>query len=599
MRLLPLALLLYDTPGGVLLYDWTLDADTVTISDGEHGYESLGAVIPMRQVEAFRVYDNLPVAYVLLSCGVHAWEGRLEHRQVTGRGLEITALGSWRAVSDYGPYTAFWSDSSTARWQVLTPEDISTAKPERFEADNNNRLYMASRNTEGFVNTDLCVFGYRVPDGSATEIVACQFRYELGQGTNWRARLLTRDASWGSGSSQWSLSGGIAVKTGVENLTFTGAAALTYELEATGGVTIAASTGAGAYLKITHLRIAAATTNRVNTTIAAGVGSTGSQSPAPGSVANMFVGQKLWIGSGATGEIVTVTAVGPSTFTAVFTLTHSAGVTVRAIVVYASEIVSDLVGEANSLNSDELSSSTAQIAATSTDREIEIFEDKPAQDVVSYLADEGDDTRYEVGVWEDRRLYFRERGSAARVWYTDAVELQLASTLDTLTNRAYAVYRAVGGGILRTAEADDDESQARYGIIRRGLTVASTTSEARAEGARDGYLAERSTITPRSKVVTEGLFDASGIEYPLWFLKAGDTIAIRNLPPTLGTSVDKIRRVRVARKEYDVVRDVMQPTPELELPGLDVLIARPQIKQARDAVKTDKPLLALATVDTI
>lgn len=601
MRLLPLAFLLYNTPGGVLLYNWSLDAESVVITDGEHGYESLTAVIPMlTQAEAIRVHDGLPVAYVLLTCGAHAWEGRLEDKSVTPRGLKIVALGSWRAASDYGPYTAFWSDSSTARWKLLTADDISTLKPERFETDNNNRLYMTARNTEGFVNTDICAYGYRIPDKSVTEILACQFAYTLGQGASWRARLLTRDSSWGSGSAQWTLAGsGFGTQSGVQNLTFSGAAALTFELEATGAVTIAANTGAAAYLKITGLRIAAADANRIDTTIAAGIGSTGSQSPTPGSVANMFVGQKLWIGSGATGEIVTVTAVSDPTFTTTFTLTHAAGVTVRAIVIYASEIVTDIVGRVHDLNAAEWISSKAGVVTTSTDREIEIFEDKPTPDVLSYLADEGDDTRYEVGVWEDRRLHYRERGSAARTWYTDVTALELASTLDTLTNRAYGVYRSAGGGVLRTDESDDDLSQARYGIIRRGRTNASTTSEARAEGARDGYLAERSTITPRSRVETEGLFDANGIEYPLWVLRAGDTVVIRNLSPILSESVNKIRRFRVARKTYDVVRDEMHPTPELELPGLDFIITRPQIKQARQDVKADWSLIPIATVDTV
>ncbi len=598
MRLLPLALLIYNTPGGVLLYDWTADAEGVSTSTGEHGYESLTALIRMNREQMFRVYDALQVAHVVLTCGgAHAWEGRLEDRQVTGEGLEIVALGSWRAVSDYGPYTALWSDASTARWRLLTADDISTLKPERFEADNNNRLYMAARNREGFVNTDICAWGYQIPDGSLKNIVACQFEYALGSGTNWRARLLTRDEDWGSGSAQWTLAGGIAAKSGVENLTFTGAAALTFELEATATLTMAADTGSTSSLKITKLRVATTTTNRVNTTIGANI-TAGAATVTPASMSNIFVGQQLWIdGSLDTGEVVTVTAVAGSTFDAVFAIGHVTAITVKGIVVYASEIVQDIVGVVNGLNSTQLSSSTAGIVATDTDRDMELFEDKPAQDVLGYLADEGDDERQEVGVWDDRLLFFRERGSQARVWYTDLAEIDLASTLDTLINRAYGLFRQTGRVARRTDEANSSLSQAQYGLVRRGYVSGNTTSETRAEGQRDSLLADRGTVTPRTQVVTEGLYDASGIGFPLWMLRAGDTLVLRNLPPTLSFAVDRIKRFRVARTEYDASNNVLRPTPELELPGLDVMIAGPMIKQARDDVKIDTPVLSLAAVD--
>lgn len=583
----PLALLLFDQPDGVLLYDWTLDAQGVRMSAGEHGDESLSWSVEMDIERAFRVYDGLKVPYVVLTAGEHAWEGRLEDKQVTAKGLELVAFGYWRAVSDYGPYNALWSDASTARWELLTADDIATLKPERFEADNNNRLYMAARNSEGFVNTDHCVWGYRIPHQSLRNIVACQFRYALGSGANWRARLLTRDSSWGSGSAQWTLAGGVSAKTGVENLTFSGAAALTFELEATGTLTMAADTGSTSYLKITQLRVATTTTNRVNTTIGSSI-TAGTRTVTPASMSNIFVGQKLWVdGSSDTGEVVTVTAITSTTFDAVFAIDHATAITVKGIVVYASEIAEDIVAKVAALNSTQLSTSTARIDDTSRDLEVELYGEKAAQDILGYLATEGDDDLFEVGVEETQRLYFRARGSRARVWYTDAVELDLGSTLDTLVNQTYSVYRAAGGGIRRTADADSDQSQALYGLVRRNFNAVSTTSQTQAEAQRDAYLGERGVITPRMAVVTSGLYDAADVEYPLWALRPGDELVLRNLPPTLTTSVDKIRRFRVKRKEYDVSRNILKPVPELELAGLDIVMTGPMVKQARDGVKVD------------
>lgn len=593
-----LSLLIYDAPGGQLLYDWTLDASNVHLRDAEHGHESLSALIDVNPYDAFRVYEQLKAPlHTVLTNNYHAWIGRLEGREIVSRGLSIQALGYWRALSDYGPYTAFWSDSSVARWESLTAADISTAYPMRFEADQNNRLYMSARNAEGFSNTYLFAWGYQVPDESVTQIVACQFEYEMGGGSNWRSRLLTRDATWGSGSAQWTLNGAVGVQTGVQNLTFTATPALTFELEATGSVTIAASTGTGAYLKITKLRIAAAATNRVNTTIAAAIAAPGSQAVTPGSMANIYVGQKLWIGSGSTGEVVTVTAITSTTFTATFASAHLAGVTVNGIVIYGSEIAADIVGEVSTLNSTQLDSMTALIDTQDRDLENEIYLDKPVQDVLNYLTLEGETARYEVGVDQERRLYFRERGSQARAWYTDVIALQLGANLDSLVNRAYAVYRDANGGILRTDEADDDLSQAEYGVIRRGLTVASTTSETLAGGQRDAYLDEVSSITPRISIMTDGLRDASDNEYPLWMLQPNDELILRNLPPTLTTTRDRIRRFVVRAKEYDVDTDTLRPIPELELENIDIVIAGPRIKAAANDVKIDGMRLALAAND--
>lgn len=71
------------------------------------------------------------------------------------------------------------------------------------------------------------------------------------------------------------------------------------------------------------------TSGVVNTTISAGVGSTGSQAVTPGSMANITVGQSLLIGPNTTNvESVTVTATTSTTFTANFVNTHAASVVV-------------------------------------------------------------------------------------------------------------------------------------------------------------------------------------------------------------------------------------------------------------------------------
>ncbi|MBK9054947.1 MAG: hypothetical protein IPL78_29815 [Chloroflexi bacterium] len=345
----------------------------------------------------------------------------------------------------------------------------------------------------------------------------------------------------------------------------------------------------GGYMEITSLRVATTTANAVSTTIGSNI-TAGTRTVTPASMANIYEGQKLVIdgsGVGDLGEIVTVTAITSTTFTADFALSHTTTITVKGIVVYGSEIVAAITTLAAALNPAQLSDSPAGIEATSRDLEIERYEDVPAVDVLGYLADEGDDDRYEVGVWDAQRVHFRERGSQARTWYTDVVELELDSTLDTLTNQVHGTYRSAGGETLRTATADNSQSQTRYGIIRRGFVTASTTSDKQATAVRDSYLVARNIITPRIGIVTEGLFDGAGIQHPLWMLRTGDVLELRNLPVTLSETVDKVRRFRVKKKTYDVDRDILKPVPELELPGLDIFMTTPMLKAAKQSAKAD------------
>lgn len=597
-----LALLMYDAPGGQLLYDWTLDASGVSLSDGDHDHESLGATIHMNVAEMFRVYDQLRFPYhVVLSSGFHAWTGRLEGREITARGLRIQALGYWRALSDYGPYTAFWSDYNTARWKTITQNDLSSHNPDKWEIDFNNRLRIVPRSGEVFSSTQRGGVYYIIPDGSLRQGQAIQFKINfLAPSSTWTAYVTKYSSSFGSASNSMTLTGSGSLITRAYYLEPSNAdvIAVWMAYDST-SATYSGETGVDAYLELTSVRVASSTTNKVNTTASAI--SAGANTITPGDMTNIYEGMQLVIDSGTSvGEMITVSSVdvGAGTFDATFVNDHSDGFTIQGIFIPASEIAQHVVSVTNGLNSDQLDDSTALIDDTDKDLLVELYEEKALQDIMNYLALEGASTRYEVGVDPERRLYFRERGSVAKVWYTTVMDLQLGDGLDTLINRAYGVFRNANGGILRTAEADDSLSQVKYGIVRRGFTVASTTSEALAESQRDTYLSEVSTITPRIGIVTDGLRDAQGNEYPLWLLRSGDELILQNLPPTLAESVDKVRRFRVKAKRYDVDRDILQPVPELDLPNIDIVIAGPRIKAAANDVKIDSLPLTLAAVDT-
>jgi hypothetical protein len=72
----------------------------------------------------------------------------------------------------------------------------------------------------------------------------------------------------------------------------------------------------------------------------------------------------------------------------------------------------------------------------------------------------------------------------------------------------------------------------------------------------------------------ERVYDELGAEYPLYAMRAGDTVTMRNLPPTLSTSIDRIRSFTISETEYDAAANTIDITPEEPIPSLVTLVAR-------------------------
>ena len=252
--------------------------------------------------------------------------------------------------------------------------------------------------------------------------------------------------------------------------------------------------------------------------------------------------------------------------------------------VYADEIAKDLVSFISALNSSQLSASTALIDNPNLALTDIRYEDVLPARILTDLVTLGDDSSpvelYEVGVWEDQVLHFRKRGSAGMTWYTDVVSLNIDSTIDSFYNSAYGTYRIPAGFFERTATSTDAASVAKYGVTRRAAVSRNTQSEhgyasaAMATSYRDAYLNDSKDITPRARVICEGIFTASGARVPNYIPRSGDTLVLRNLPPTGSAVVDKIRSFVLARTSYDVDTDTLIPTPEMSIPSLEFLVAQ-------------------------
>jgi hypothetical protein len=74
--------------------------------------------------------------------------------------------------------------------------------------------------------------------------------------------------------------------------------------------------------------------------------------------------------------------------------------------------------------------------------------------------------------------------------------------------------------------------------------------------------------------VAAAVYDAAGGRWPLWMARSGDTVTIRNLPPTLSAEVDRVRTFRIGRTEYECDSDTLRVEPEESLPRLEMMVAR-------------------------
>lgn len=583
---------LYNGPpsaGGMLLLDASAFVEGMTISTNDHGYEALLATIRRRLTDAFRFYNQSSTLYVGLFDGARVlWEGRLEDPTVfageQGSGLKIQALGAWRALTD-DRYTALWSSTSVAEFRPFLATEIATATPDRYTFDTQNRIYVAPQKNATLGTTGAAkqaLIGYIMPDQSTRNIIGCQFSAQLvAPAANWRVGLVTYDSNFTAIATPWSFtSAGAGTTSRAYHLTFTGVPIIVFVMDfAAADAVYAGETGA-TYLRITNLRFVTSTTNRVNTTLTANRNAGAGVTATAGSTSGMYAGMQLVMNSANNpSEMITVTGVTNSTqFVATFANNYVIGNAVQGFRVLGDEIVKDIVSQVSTLNTTQLSSSTVLIQSPGLDLTDEVYEDAVPADVLTHLAELGDNQttprQWEVGVYEGRVLHFRPRGDAARAWYVDVTDLGIARTIEDLVNSTYAVYQDSTGRKLRTAANTDSASVTRYSVTRRGNIGADTTSSVQAGVQRDTQLADHKDPLPRATVSFDAVYDAAGSRWPLYLVRSGDTITIRNLPPSISTSIDRVRTFRISHTIYDLSGRTLEIELEVPPPRLATLLAR-------------------------
>lgn len=245
--------------------------------------------------------------------------------------------------------------------------------------------------------------------------------------------------------------------------------------------------------------------------------------------------------------------------------------------VSANGVAWHMMNFVNSVNPGQLSSASVNLQDPGLDLRDEVYEDEHPADILNYLAGLGDTSTpprvWEWGVNNDQALYFRPRGYG-RSWYVDASTIDIERTIGVLSNSAYATYQEAGGRTLRTSTSSDSISVARNGLTRREAVETSTTAIGQATTHRDAALNDGKDPRPRTAIEVRMLRSDSGSRAYPWEADSGDTVTIRNLPPTISASVDRIRSFVISEVEYDADTGIAKLTPEDPVPSLDVITAR-------------------------
>lgn len=515
-----------------MIANWTNRVTDITTTTNEHGYESLDATIRMTAAEAFRFYAGLDVVNLVLSDGATTvFEGRIEDTAVIDGGIQITAFGYWRAYFDV-PYTALWSDSTLRYWQLMPdgetakvyqlPPNSTTpvtsgsneAKTARFGTDKNGRLWITPTTGEIFVSTattgNFCMYYYQVPTSGARDILEIDITYSCTLATGHRFVLYAYDANFVIQEALLDIS----VTTGTTTTTLTLAAAMPII-----GVVYQFDVN--------------------NTTI---TGRTGTN----------FINI----------EAIRVKSSSSATLT-------------------ASEIAAAMVTHISGVNSDQVTDTDVLITDPGVDLFDEYYNDVNIADELTRFARLGDDStppkRFEVGVWERRILHLRERGSDGRKWSVDSNGfLNIRRSLDRMYNSVYAVYEQPKEQLpQRTATSADATSPSQYQLTRRLALSARTTDSAQAVIQRDAALDDLAQPISESSLDTSSIYTNEGVHTRrAYYPKSGDEITIRDITPTAGAAVDRIKTFIIHRTQYSPLSDTIVITPEYDAPTLTAIVAQ-------------------------
>ena len=213
------------------------------------------------------------------------------------------------------------------------------------------------------------------------------------------------------------------------------------------------------------------------------------------------------------------------------------------------------------------------------------FEDEYTGDIITQVLGYSDVAlnKWYFAIWEDRLPYMFPRPTTTvvdwQVWRRNLEpgSARLRRSLSRLWNRTYGVYTQGAGG--RTIDYDDTDSQAEYGLTRTRAVFCRDVLVAIADNAAQAALQEGKRLQQASPfVITDKVYDAHNQAWPLWRVRAGDTIRIADLVPVSGSlaapELDQLRTFYIVETSYDAQSGRLTITPDRPGSDLASILAR-------------------------
>lgn len=251
----------------------------------------------------------------------------------------------------------------------------------------------------------------------------------------------------------------------------------------------------------------------------------------------------------------------------------------------ASEIIKDVL----TANCAQISTDYTHIAATDVTVDSsagEEYLDLYPMELFARILAFSDTTSktWDFAIWEDRVPWLVQRAASSVDWFVNLEDLQGFSfgiSLGQLWNAAYALYRTLGV-LSRTADADNADSQTKFGLERKKVIHdVGEVAAANAQAARDGFLAEYAKLYPsmgQSPTILGPVYDSNGIAHDNFEVRAGQVMRIRDfLPDTI--SLDSVSRdgfstFYIAETEYDAESRGLRVVFERREPTVEQLMAQ-------------------------
>lgn len=470
------------------------------MTTGPHGLEALSGFLPLRSPVSDAIFGAITNPLLYLNAGAAIiWKGRLEDLSHERNGLRWAAYGPFRWFSDY-LYNYIWSTQDLSGVTSCTIDMGSVYDDAKFVLDKNNRIFIGLKKNETYAS------------GGSSEIGAQVFYDNHVMGG--LIKRVEFDYDVVMPSSNWV------------------ARIRSYTEGFIGGTTEWSRTSSGSGSAVVTL------TNERSLIVFEFYNNTGS-------------------GVNFTGE----SGSDYAKFTNLrFKLVDQATIT-------ASDVAKGILGFLDFVTVDRISGSEALIEATTEDLIEASWADTYMDDVLRDLAATNDaaadPVQYDVGMWNDN-LHFRPKGTESITWLAEVNKRSYNRSLAAMRNNVYALYRSESGNrILRTTAQNDTASIDRWDIIRQDHVRENTTDPAQAADNRDMYLKESAEPPLRVAFDIDRIYlPGGGGPVPLWMVRAGDKIIIRDgvrVPAVIG---EDFYQVTLARTALDLDKMKLSVTPE-------------------------------------